>query len=37
MGMGVNFMVEDLKCPKCGATFANKEEMMKHAKEKHSM
>jgi len=29
--------MDELKCPKCGATFATKEEMMKHAKEAHPM
>jgi uncharacterized C2H2 Zn-finger protein len=27
----------ELKCPKCGATFNTKDEMMKHNKEKHPM
>lgn len=32
-----DFMVEELKCPKCGATLKTKEEMMKHNQEKHPM
>jgi uncharacterized C2H2 Zn-finger protein len=29
--------LDEIKCGKCGAVFANKEEMMKHKKEAHGM
>jgi len=33
----VGLMEDNFKCPKCGATFKSKDELMKHKKEKHPM